>query len=203
MKIQLFLFILFFSSKAFSQLTKSVVDLKFPLLNLPYSTKGQLTTDGLIDRPVNLATDKFIKSDVSKELKYYDNRVFYFENNSKCYSLGKIINEGRTYILYVESVTAKDKNYGYNRSYIVPLNKDYQPINFFLLNEYTLYKKENNTLYSGKDTYWDFSIKDKLLYAIAKDARTKFKLEQQVNPTIELKEYKYVFDVNGALKDIK
>jgi hypothetical protein len=204
MKVKtLILLLISLSNQTFAQLTKSVVDLDFPTLALPYSTQGQLNTNGLIERPINLTVDKFLKRDVSKELKFYDKKMFYFEKNSRCYSLGKIVNDGQIFILYMESVVVKNKNYGYNRSYLVPLKNDYQPVEFYLINEYTVYNRENNTLYNSKDTYWEFFIKDKLLYAIAKDARTKYKLADQVNPAIDLKEYKYVFDSDGKLKDVK
>ena len=203
MKIKLLLFILLFHLKAFSQLTKEIVETKFPLIKLPYSSQGLITNNGLANRPVNLVTDKFLKSDVTAALKFYDKKEFYFEEGSKCYSLGKIINGAQIYILYLESVKVRNKNYGHNRCYLVSLNKDYQPFNFFLINEYIDYSVGTNTLYSSRDTYHDFLVKDNLLYATAKDVRTKLKLAQQTAPAVILEVYKYVFDDNGNLKEIK
>jgi hypothetical protein len=204
MKIKMLtILLLLIAAQTYGQLNKSIVDTQFPTLVLPYTTQGILTKNGLTNRPINLATDKYLKSDVTAALKFYDKKEFYFEESSKCYSLGKIINGTQIYILYIESVKEKNKNYGYNRCYLVSLNKAYQPLNFFLINEYIDYSVGSNTLYSSRDTYYDFMIKDNLLYATAKDVRTKLKLAQQTTPAVISEVYKYVFDVNGALKDIK
>ena len=80
----------------------------------------------------------------------------YFENNSKCYAIGRIVNAGKTFILYLESAMNKNTGYGENQIFIVSLDNNYQPVESKSIGYYyetTSYDNESNTIYNITDIY--------------------------------------------------
>ena len=60
----LIILLLVFGTPTFAQLTKSVVENKFPLLKLPYTTKDLVSKLYIYDGPINEPSSvKFLKSE--------------------------------------------------------------------------------------------------------------------------------------------
>ena len=153
----LIILLLVFGTPTFAQLTKSVVENKFPLLKLPYTTKDLVSKLYIYDGPINdPSAVKFLKSEVTPILKSYKDGAMYFENNSKCYAIGRIVNAGKTFILYLESARNKNTGYGENQIFIVSLDNNYQPVESKSIGYYyetTSYDNESNTIYNITDIY--------------------------------------------------
>lgn len=205
MKLNLLFFLLLFVGKqTFAQFTNSLIETEFPTLDLPFTTKGLLADKGLLARPVDLNLDKFLKADVTKELKYYDKKSYYFEDNSKCYALGKFTINEMVYLLFVESSPlGSKKDFGFNRVLMFSLDKSHQLSNYFTIAEFVRYTEKTNTLYQSRDSYWSFIDKNKALYAVATDAKTKLKSANQADGPVSLEETKYLFDNKGNAQAVK
>lgn len=150
------------SFPAFSQLNKTIVESKFPLLDLPYSTKGLLTEIYVFDGAVDPQYHKFIKSDITTLMSgFKNNDMFYIAEESKYYAIGRISNGNQNFILFLEARADRNSGYGIHEIFIVSLNKSYQPVeikSIAYLEKSTGFDKDSNSIYRTTHIFSDLAI---------------------------------------------
>ncbi len=204
------LLLLIFSFPSFAQLNKEVVETKFPLLKLPYTTKGMVASfyndEG---KMTSIADSKYLKSDITSYIKTYTEGSFNFEISSKYFSIGRVSFAGKLYLIYVESSTSMNDGKGVNFIYMVSLKNDFQPVEAGMIGKYSKFQdfdSSGNSIYYITDVYSTISVLNNKLNikSIWEDKTRKFddKVDKMVDVKSEIEVVNSQFDANGKIVDL-
>ncbi len=207
MKSKLILFLaVIFTLPTFAQLNKTVVEAKFPLLNLPYDTKGLLFMSYNIKEQFNPAKAKFVGEEISDIIKKYLNTNLFINENAKHYAIGRLNYANRSYVIYLEASMNPDTKTGLNEIFIISLDEAYQPINMQSLSYYTQefqeIKNPDNQFIKTDHAFSALSAKENKLTIDYTLINREDKFPGDIKLQYSKTESEHYFDEDGILNQI-
>lgn len=129
MKYVIICALIFFGVNASAQLTKQIVEKEFPVLELPYDTKGMLATSYNPTQFLDAENVYFVKAEITTILKKYTNTNLIINEHGKQYAVGRLKFVNRNYAVYIETSVDPENKEATNELFILSLDDVYQPIN--------------------------------------------------------------------------
>lgn len=206
MKTLAFYALFFLSLSSYGQFTKENIEEDFPLLTLPYDTKGVLFRSYTPKSILEPSKTKFIKAEISDIIKKYQNTNLIINTDAKHYAIGRLNYADRNYILYLETSMNPDTKSSMNEIFIVSLDEAYQPINAqsisYYSQEFQEIKNPDSQIIKTDHSFALVSNKDKKLNIALTVINQEDKFPGDIHLQYNKHESEHYFDEDGRLNEV-